>query len=430
VIDTLRADRLHVAGNPAPVSPNLDALAAQGLWFERAYAASAWTVPSTASLLCGLPPPAHGVGFGDSYYLADALLTLGEAFQRAGYTTAGFSCNPLIAASRGFDQGFETFLDTSWSRATAVHEEVRDFLRQAADKRFFLYLHYVEPHWVYEPTEEARALLAGPPPPGYLDVELDKHLPAFYADPDADLERLLATRDHQLRLYDAEILDVDREIGRVLALLRELGVADRTVIAVTSDHGEEFLENGWAGHHNQLFDGTTRVPLLLHGPGVPVGKVVGHPVENRHLAATLLALAGVPATENLRGPNLSDPLELARLEGAPVFMTNTKGRLADLDARWQRPLGQIHSVIHQGWRLVWEPERGPGEGGHLSLHRLLEDPDCRVDEAAREPARVEALRELVLRWIDENQARQPARMGATAATRELMREIGYLGQDE
>jgi arylsulfatase A-like enzyme len=143
----------------------MDALAERGTLFDRAYSAAAWTIPSTASVLTGASAPEHGLGFGGSYYLSDSLVTVAEAFQTAGFTTGGFACNPLIARSRNFAQGFEYFRDYSWPRGEEIRADVDQFLEQHTGERFFLYVHYVDPHYPYEPTAAAAEGIVGEPPP-------------------------------------------------------------------------------------------------------------------------------------------------------------------------------------------------------------------------------------------------------------------------
>lgn len=439
LVDTLRADRLSIYGNPAPVSPAIDALARAGTRFERAYSSAAWTIPSTASVLTGASPPEHGLGLADSYYLADSLVTIAEAFQLAGFTTGGFACNPLIARSRNFAQGFESFRDYRWPRGEAIASDVEAWLGEHAGERFFLYVHLVDPHFPYEPTEDEKQGIVGPEPPNYVAGELDRYLEEFYADPKADLAALVASKDHQLELYDAEILGADRTIARIVDKLRALGLERDTVVAVTSDHGEEFLEHGWAGHHNQLFDETVHVPLVLAGPGVPRGATASAPVENRRIAPTLLRLAGLDPPANLAGPSLLDrdlldPLRATGAESAPVFFTNSKGRWADLARRHVERLGQIHGVIADGWRLIWSPggpladanDPASGTGELVALYDLARDPECRVDRSAEEPERVQRMKELVQAWIAEGSERRPRGLPADGATLEMLRGIGYV----
>ncbi len=428
VIDTLRADRLGLYGHQRPVSPVIDSLGERGLVFERAHSTTAWTVPSTASILTGMSPAEHGIGIAESYYLSDSLVTLGEAFQLAGFTTGGFACNPLISAGHNFTQGFEFFEAYDWPHAHAIHDDVAAWLRRRKEDRFFLYLHLVEPHYPYGPREQFSARLGIQAPPEYVERRLDLALDAFYADPAADLAALERDTRHQLDLYDAEILEVDTEIGRILDLLAEFGLAEDTVVAITSDHGEEFLENGWIGHHSQLFDAQTRVPLLFFGPGVPAGLRVEHPIENRHLAPTLLGLAGIAPAANLRGPDL---LEIARGMSAPpsgVFLSNSQARWADLLARRVERRGQTFSLIEDGWRLMWSlPLPGTDQEDRLALFDLANDPECRTDVAAEHAERVAYLRGRIQAWLNDGLGRRPWVMPAAEGTLEMLRDLGYIG---
>jgi len=428
VVDTLRADRLSCYGHAAPTSPRLDALAARGTRFERAFASAPWTIPGTASVLTGLSPPEHGLGTSRSYYLVDAVETLAEAFQRAGFTTAAFAGNPLIAPARGFDQGFEHFVVYRWARALHITPDVAAWLREQGERRFFLYVHHVDPHAPYEPTDASRARFVPAPPPGVAEVDPRGTIASWYEDQGTDRERVLASVAHQSNLYDAEVHDVDAQIGALLDELEALGLADRTLVCVTSDHGEEFAEHGWAGHHEQLFDESVRVPLIFAGPGVPPGRVIAAAVENRFTAPTLLALASVAPRGGAAGPNLLSAEELALAAGPGVYVLNSLGTWADFDARTVRKLGPNQSVIVDGWRLVQCP--APPEGEPLyALYDLAADPACRHDVAAQHPERVADLSARIKAWIKAGKERQPTLAPTSAATEEMLRELGYIGDD-
>ena len=427
VIDTLRADRLHLYGNARPVSPHIDALAARGVTFDRAYASTAWTVPSTASLLTGLSPPEHGIGMSSSIFLADSLVTLPEAFQAKGYTTGAFVCNPLISAGHNFVQGFEHFRVYDWPHAEVIYEEVDAWIRAHSEQPFFLYLHVTDPHYPYTPNEVFRSQVVEGPDPIRMEGKLDLYVENFYANPDADIAELRAAIDHLLALYDAEILGVDFFIGRVLELLDELVVIENTIVAVTSDHGEEFLEHGWIGHHSQLFDPQTWVPLVIAGPRVPVGTRIEAPIENLRIVPTLLELAGVPKPRGMRARSLFADGDAQ----PPVFLSNSKARWADLEERRVERLGTTFSVIDKGWRLMWHPLAPGGEGRDvLTLYDLENDPGCLTDVAAEHPKRVEHLRRSIEAWIHDGLARSPGVMQATPATMEMLRNLGYIDSEE
>jgi len=430
VIDTLRADRLHCYGNPLEVSPTIDALAERGTRFARTYSSTAWTIPSTASILTGRSPPQHGLGASSSYYLADRLETLPELFQREGFTTAGFACNPLIARERNFDQGFESFQSYRWETAAAVAEDVGSWLDANRGRRFFLYLHYVDPHGPYEPPPESAARFVPAVPPEGFDPRpqaVREELDAYYAGGGLEAEQLEAIVRYHAANYDAEIHAVDGALGEVLARIAALGLADSTIVCVTSDHGEEFLEHGWFGHHAQLFDESVHVPLVLAGPGVPSGRVETGPIENRFVAQTLLRLAGAAVPASMDDADLLDPEDVRRWGEPGVFLLNSKGRWADFERREMHELGQLRSLVRGRWRLV-QHHGGPDTYPLTALFDIEADPACREDVAAANPKVTDQLAQRFELWMRAGRERQPRMVPPAEETERLLRSLGYLSE--
>lgn len=426
LVDTLRADRLHFGGNPRETSPALDALAARGTWFENARSPSPWTWPSTASLFTALTPPEHGFQGPRSCYLADELDTLAEGFQRAGVTTAAFSCNNLVTSVKNFDQGFEHFRAYSWVPASSMTAEVEAWLGAAREWRFFLYLHFVDPHGPYAPEPSDAALFAGARPKPYVtEHALAQEIDAMQRGARFDEQLVKDNIEHSLGLYDGEIRTVDRQIGRVLARLEELGLDDRTVVAVTSDHGEEFLEHKMLAHGSQLFDESLHVPLAIAGPGVPEGRRERARVENRFLAPTLLALAGVEARANLRGPSLL----AADREERPVFFSTELGKWVNREGVGELDVGPLYSVELADLRLIWAPRSGAPEHELVALYDLRADPKMLCDVSAGKPEEVARLRKLIQDWRERADEVRPGILPGDSGTFELLRELGYIGDD-
>jgi arylsulfatase A-like enzyme len=421
VIDTLRADRLGCYGADKPLTPVMDSLASRGTRFAAAYSAAPWTLPGTASILTGKSPPEHGIGASGSFYLPDAHDTLGEICQRQGLTTAAFTCNPLIAAGRNFDQGFESFKNYRWPSSNLILDDVVEWLRANGDQRFFLYLHPTDPHYPYEPSAESAARFVGEAPEGFFAGELRPETGRHYFDPEFDTQLLVDSNAHQFDLYDGEVFDVDVSIGRILEELEALGVLDETIVCITSDHGEEFLEQGWVGHGSQLFDEQVRVPLIMAGPGVPAGEVVTAPLENRHLVRTLLEAAQLSSPAHLLSPNL--------LERGAVYLINGATTFADFERREMRKLKNAHSVIQGRWRMLFGNPAPPDTEQLIALYDLSTDPDCRINVAAEHPDKVRELRILGQTWQQAGRARRPRLVPTTAGTLELLRSNGYLGDE-
>jgi len=310
VIDTLRADALGCYGYTRPTSPAIDALANAGTLFEDVTSAASWTKPATATLLSGLYPSRHGaLHHGSSLRTPDDLSTLAEAFQASGFATAGFVSNPNVKAVFDFDRGFDTYFDApvedtvaaaalrdshfgrllvaltrhqfNWNYENDVfrmNEHVLAFLRANHDQDLFLYVHYIDPHTPYAPPERWRKAF-------------EQDHPGF---PIHNERRRLVGRD----LYDAEVRTTDEGLEQLFDEMRALDTFDESLIAITSDHGEEFDEKGLFEHGFSIYQAEVFVPLILHGPGVAVQRVA-QPIATVHLPATLLDLA--EARERLVG---------------------------------------------------------------------------------------------------------------------------------
>ena len=169
VVDTLRADAVGAYGAEGDVSPTLDGLAAGGLLFERCLATSSWTWPSTASLLTGELPPEHGLIGKDGSSISPDVPSVAEAFRQAGWATGAFVANPIMDAELGFARGFDTWegAEDSWDAAEVPLGGAARWLEQRpADEPFFLYVHLVEPHSPYRPSDASAEALGLAPPPG------------------------------------------------------------------------------------------------------------------------------------------------------------------------------------------------------------------------------------------------------------------------
>lgn len=434
VIDTLRADALGVYGHERATTPVLDGLAARGLHFERAFSAAPWTVPSTASILTGLPPAVHGVDFdstkdprGSEFLLAESLTTLAEVLREEGFATAGFSCNPLVSARSNMDQGFDHFRRYGWSQAgEGPVDDALAWLAGRGPERTFLYLHLVDPHAPYRPDEAFLEDYSAPAPDSFAHVEDGSLQDLVWKDEIAEAD-FRAAVEHAHLLYDGEVASVDAWIGRFLDALEAQGRADRTLVAVTSDHGEEFGEYGAIGHVNQLHDPTLRVPLILVGPGLPAGRSVPFPVENRRLGTTLLSLAGIEARAGFDEP----PLLEQESQDGPIFFATRHGRTRIGPRRRWTGYEQLFGVLHAGRLLHWLPATDRREE-LLALFDLESDPEAREDLAASRPEEARRLRELIEGWLERGDRARRARGARSTASEpdlEALRGLGYLDEE-
>lgn len=429
VIDALRADRLGFHGYGKDLSPNLDELARRGTVFERVYAPAPWTWPSVASLFTGRTPPAHGVVDSLSCFLAHDDATLAERLRAAGLATVACSTNPLITRWSNFDQGFDAFHETHFGDAFDAVKRVSSWVRERGGERFFLYLHLTEPHGPYEP----RADLAGawiPPeaPDGWRRGILRELLPKRYTDPELDEAKLFSFRDHGSALYDAEIATVDVAVGELLDLLRASGQLEKTIVVVTSDHGEEFLDHGMTGHSKQLYEESVHVPLLLAGPGLPATRV-RRPAELRHLGGTLLDLLEVDRGSFPAGPNLLEPG--AGISAAPPFFFHTQ--LGAWNEWGERPDAiriPLYAVRDGDLLLLWRPGHAPDTGDEATrLFDVVRDPEALHDLSESRPEVTEQLRRMLQAWLESEGARRRDTVTGGTPAKELLEGIGYIDED-
>jgi arylsulfatase A-like enzyme len=268
-IDTLRSDYVgaHQAGRDTE-TPVLDALAAEGVRFANAIATAPLTLPSHTSIMTGLYPPHHGVRGDARFHAAPELETVAERFQAAGYATGAVVGAALLDAQSGLAQGFDEYDAPMRGSAAAPggreERKAADVTDRAlaffasADRPFFLWVHYYDPHGDYAPPAPYRE--------------------RFAKDP-----------------YAGEVAYVDAELGRLMAALRERGQLERTVVCVTADHGEGLGEHGELGHGSLVFESTLHVPWIVRGPGIPAGRIVDTVTSNAAVAQTLAHVAVVGA---------------------------------------------------------------------------------------------------------------------------------------
>ena len=363
LVDTLRADHLGCYGQDRGVSPRIDGFAAGATLFENARANAPWTLPAVASVMTGLWPPAHGV-FEDTRRLVPEAVTLAETLRDAGYQTAAVVTNGFATEAYGLDQGFDelTLIKTARRKSSRVHEEAVAWLETRDPERpFFLYLHTIDPHKPYLPTDELRRQFAPEADAIWRQIVAN---PAKQRWPPSDhvVAQLLA-------LYDAEIAENDASFGDTLDALQTAGLYDDALIVFLSDHGEEFHEHGAWTHASNLFREVLNVPLIVKLPGQREGRRVAELAQQIDLMPTLLTYLGVdgPATQGRLLPALLRPAEAAPRR---VF-SHTK-----------RKSQTTASVIDGDWKLI---RRVDDKGITSRLYNWRQDPRELADRLAERP---------------------------------------------
>lgn len=389
-LDTTRADRLGCYGGTA-ATPSLDRLAREGVRFARAVAPAPLTLPTHATLLTGTYPVRHGVRNNGTYRLGPELVTLAERFREAGYRTGAIVGSVMLDSRFGLDRGFDHYDDDiPSSRDEAVlaaerpaGEVTHRALAWARDQepgRWFLWVHYFDPHFPYSPPEP------------------------------------FATRFRD-RPYDGEVAYTDAALGDLLEGLAARGLLEGTLVAVTADHGESLGEHAERSHGLFIYEATLAVPLIVRwSAGLPRGRVVRDLVRSIDVAPTLLDLCHLRPLPAAQGESLAAAARGAAFEGRAALMESWLPRL---NYGWSELVG-IQDVR---WKFIRAP---------LSeLYDLGSDPGERDNRLARDPAVAEEYAGRLQRLLLEASAgaafEPPPAPAPDAETERLLRGLGYLG---
>ncbi len=361
VTDAARADHAGCYGYPRETTPNIDRIASESLVFEQHFSQFPHTRSSTASLFSGQYPDTHGV-----YALSGELAsgpTLAESLRAAGFETGFFSGWIVASPSMGFGGDFAFASAPTRERKKGAERggarrnpqrvlgELSRWLDERDSTRFLAYVHVLQPHGPYDPPEEMARPFMGSQPPYFWRGRL----------PYKEI-RHTTTRQVPLKeaanLYDGNCRYADWAVGELEGLLRERKLLEKTLLIITSDHGEAFAEHGYEGHLEGVYDEHVHIPLVVRFPGEdrPVGRVRAL-TETVDILPTLLDLFGLAVPESVQGVSLV-PLLTGESSAAHGFI-------------FARAAGSPESYLvrDQRWAMILF------RGGKLrALYDLEEDP--------------------------------------------------------
>ncbi len=411
VIDTLRADRLGSYGYERPTSPWIDELARTGIRFADVEAQSSWTKTSMASLWTATYPERNGIlrwGHG----LPGEAVMPAERLEEAGFRNAGLFRNGWVSANFGFGQGFHHYVrpiaNSSGGEPThspRAHERLKgndedltysaiEFLRTWGDERFMLYVHYMD---VHQYTYSGASALFG----------------TSYSD-----------------AYDNAIHWTDQNLGALLLELDALGLRERTIVVISSDHGEEFLEHGSEGHAKGLYTEVVGVPLVISLPfRLEPGIVVEQRIANIDLWPTLLDLLGLPELPDVDGQSRVPWVEAAARGEAIGPVTDESAVFSQLDRRWGRPdlASQPLIRIAEGRFSMLAGFVGD-EAGMVRLFDRESDPGEQRDLSESQPEEAARLKALVDDYLERPRVAwgAPLEVEINELERGQLRALGYI----
>lgn len=406
-LDALRYDRTGYGGNERPVTPNLDKLASESVVFHDATSQGSWTLPSHMSIFTGLWPTAHGVvnklsrGAGGEIIptiLEPSIGVLTENIARAGFECVAFTGDAGVSGRFGFARGFEIFLDdVKFGGMDHSVPAALDWLGQHGDERFFLFLHGYDVHGQYDPAngytrEFVDGEYTGPLEGNRFEQgKLREEALLAIGKPGSDGRARLSSVSAEdyafyLSLYDEKVRDQDRRLGVFLDHLRATGLYEKSIIAVVSDHGEEFGEHESIDHGPTLYQEMVHVPMLIRFPGQLQGMRVDTPVRTMDIFPTVMSAVGLPLPDGLHGVSLL-PLMRGGAFDEPV--------VSESDYR----LFVHRRMIRNGpWKLILDLYSGAKE-----LYHLDRDPAETNNLVEAEPRQAYEMEQALLRWMNSVQ---------------------------
>lgn len=412
-IDTVRADHLSTYGYARKTSPRISEFASNGVLFERAISQAPWTLPSMATLHTSLYPTQHGA-VGALTRMRPDLTTLAEILRQHGYLTIGIVSHIFVSKSFGFAKGFDLFDQSNALGHQAVTSPVltrlalRSF-RAPRDGPVFLWVHYFDPHFDYYRHPEYR--FAEGERGRFSDPVLLPGVPGRPMTPPINEDELA----YVVGVYDEEIAFTDHWIGELLAGIENTDDPRPTLVILTADHGEYFLERGRFGHDKDVYEELVHVPLVISGavPRKLRGVRVVAPVEVASVARTIMGIAGI-TEQPFQGVDL---LDVARGEPAPRYV------YSECIDSWEVGHGKFavvagkHKLIHRlasNSYELYDLEAEPAEG-----RNLFDAPELRSVRGELLP---------VLKAFARQVKGESKRISLSKEERERLRALGYLAE--
>ena len=419
-LDTLRADFLGAYGFEKDSSPAIDRLAAEGTVFTDVTSAAPWTLPSHASLLSGLYPSRHGVT--DKMFRLDKP-TLPKLFKAGGYRTMAINNallvgHPNFNLMEGFDlDKYEPEQKPHLGAGSATLNSAKPIIDQAIswlgegdpEQPFFMFLHFYDAHTDFTPDAKWRAEFVGPYSGklrGGTKQIIQARTPGKELSPE-DAEWLR-------QMYTAEIRTLDEELARLFGYLDRSGLSEETIVVITSDHGEEYMEHGGVLHGRTHYQELLHIPLVMRGPGIPRGLRVELPVHLVDVAPTLLKLGG-------QEPSGMDGVDLSLSWLAPHQLPSPRFLFAEADHN-----NVAGNNLHRMVRLDQYKLHYDTLTGRKQLYDLSLDPGEQIDLIEDN----QALADLLWAELQRFMAGETNGIGVDALSSEELEQLDALGYGE
>jgi len=434
-IDALRADHLGAYGYAKTTTPEIDELAQDGAVFLNAVTSAPWTLPAHVSMLTGLYGIRHRVCTREDVLDPD-VPTLADLMKKRGYFCAAVTGGGFLGSAFGFAKGFDTFdvrgIDiTRPDLAEECFGDVAQQLDALAAKNFFLFVHTYQVHSPYRSPSPYKTMFTGERPRlTSFDVlkDLDGKQGFFAKLPEEDRQNIIGLYDGEIRYTD------ERLIGPLVAKLRQTGLYERTMLIVTSDHGEQFYDHGSWNHGNFLYEDVLRVPLIIKFPGSRYrGRKVTAAVRLVDILPTVLetvdpsAMDGEYDGQSLM-PMLAEAHPQDRAYLADVFDRSSPGDASGLPMRVAMKSGPWKFIMNQPWSKTYleKSPSPPPELPRFELYNLAEDPGERTNKAGDHPDLVRKLQADLNALYAAAKAKKGLKSRLNKELEDQLRALGYI----
>ncbi len=389
-MDTTRADRIGAYGYQEARTPNIDALAGNGILFQDTITPAPLTLPAHCSLFTGTIPLYHKVRNNGSYFLPDGIDTMAELFKRDGYLTAAFISSFTLDSRFRLDQGFDIYSDdvvlderlvksfSSERPADLVFADFASWFEKNSSQKFFSWVHFYDPHLPYAPPEPYKSRFPDEP-------------------------------------YDGEIAYMDEYIGKIITLLKERGVYDNTLIVLAGDHGEAFGEHGEVGHQIFCYEENIRVPLIFVFPGTEWENIkITRQVGLIDMMPTVLDYLGYDVPSHIQGDSLLPVISNNRpmVKKRPYYIES-------VFARESLGCAAVRGVVYEEYKYLDLPQP--------ELYNLESDPFETMNLADQDPAKCWDLKNELFHIIDlHRKVTFKSQRTLSRSERQQLESLGYL----
>jgi arylsulfatase A-like enzyme len=389
-MDTTRADALSCYGNKHKTTPNIDALAAEGVLFENAIAPTPLTLPSHSTMLTGTTPLYHGIHDNIYYQLDKSHVTLAEILKKKGFSTAAFIGSFMLDSQFGLDQGFDYYNDEfedvqvslgiNERRAGETSRLACEWIDDHYKENMFLFLHFYDPHMKYDPPEP---------------------FDSMFTDSSLAMSSVIA----QFSLYTGEIAYADHCIGQVINKLKSLSIYDSTLIIVTGDHGEMLGEHKEITHGFFIYRSVVRVPLVFKLPGRSRQARVKNTVGLADIVPTICSLLNIEPSSDVQGKDITpylirnDPVNLQKHVYCES-LTPTKYKCNTLLALVSDRYKYIQTTRPELYDIIEDPKE--------SNNLIDQDPNLEAQNPESKRARLlkKRLQQIIERTVKEGSSNQ------------------------